>query len=270
MRIAVLQYVPLLGQVERNKETCRRLLQPLLHKKAHLDLLVLPELALSGYSHPSLEAINPFLETQSKGPTRHFATELAQSFSAHVVIGYPERHEGRCFNSAMIVNEQQGLVGHYRKKHLYTTDESWATEGPEFGVHSVMLQNERVQAVVGICMDLNPHRFTAPWSDYEFGNHVVHSGASIVLVPMAWLAPQSDADELATIKYWVSRLNPAWNNRQKLIFVAANFTGQEGTAQYAGSSCVLAKKDGRILMLSKLGHEEGLIDVILEDFGIDL
>jgi hypothetical protein len=29
---------------------------------------------------------------------------------------------------------------------------------------------------LGICMDLNPYQGTAPWSNFEFANHVLSSG----------------------------------------------------------------------------------------------
>lgn len=55
-----------------------------------LDLLVLPELALTGYCFASAAEIAPFLEPQ-RGPTFELSRELAQRLGCVVVAGYPER-----------------------------------------------------------------------------------------------------------------------------------------------------------------------------------
>lgn len=44
---------------------------------------------------------------------------------------------------------------------------------------------------VGICMDLNPYKFEAPFEKYEFASAAVRNDVSLVLCPMAWLHPDS-------------------------------------------------------------------------------
>ncbi|ORY87781.1 carbon-nitrogen hydrolase [Protomyces lactucae-debilis] len=275
MRIAVLQYTPRLGDIQRNKATCYGLLRSLIREKAQVDLVIMPELALSGYNHSSRQAIEPYLEISGEGSSFEFAADLSRTLSASVVIGYPERSGDKCYNSAMIVNSkyQDGLLSNYRKKHLFSTDESWAHEGPSFCSIALPFRRagalQTVTAAVGICMDLNPHQFLAPWDAYEFGHHVIESKATLVLVPMAWLKSSDDQDPLSTMKYWLRRLGPAWAERTNLVFVAANFTGSEGTAEYAGNSCVVAQIGGLLTILGKLDREDGLIDVKLGRFGIN-
>lgn len=55
-----------------------------------MDLLVLPEMALSGYVFSTPTSILPYLEPTTSGPTTHLAQSLAQRIGCHVVAGYPE------------------------------------------------------------------------------------------------------------------------------------------------------------------------------------
>lgn len=42
----------------------------------------------------------------------------------------------------------------------------------------------KVKAAAGICMDINPYKFEAPWTAYEFANHARESRAKLVIVSM--------------------------------------------------------------------------------------
>lgn len=55
-----------------------------------IDLLVLPEMALSGYMFTSPTSILPYLEAPRIGPTSLLARNLARRLRCHVVAGYPE------------------------------------------------------------------------------------------------------------------------------------------------------------------------------------
>ncbi|EEH23290.2 hypothetical protein PABG_05501 [Paracoccidioides brasiliensis Pb03] len=55
-----------------------------------LDVLVLPEMAFSGYNFPSLEAIRPYLESSESGPTAQWARSTARRLGCVVCVGYPE------------------------------------------------------------------------------------------------------------------------------------------------------------------------------------
>ena len=59
-----------------------------------LDLLVLPEMALSGYVFSNPTSILPYLEHPTTGPTSTLAKSLAKRIGCHVIAGYPEVLEG--------------------------------------------------------------------------------------------------------------------------------------------------------------------------------
>ncbi|KAK2875661.1 hypothetical protein FQN49_001519 [Arthroderma sp. PD_2] len=199
------------------------------------------------------------------------------------------------FNSLIVVKESGETLVNYRKHHLYYTDDPWAHEGEshESGFFSMPLATTTLQqkiskdnngsvsstvsalkneipTTVGICMDINPYKFIAPYSACEFATHAHSSGAKLVVVSMAWLtllgseelAKLKDKPDMDTFQYWISRFAPLFlpneaagegkeeddyggKARPQAIIVFANRAGEEegqegkDTARYAGSSSVV-------------------------------
>jgi protein N-terminal amidase len=177
------------------------------------------------------------------------------------------------YNSLVIVSAAGDVVAHYRKSFLYYTDEPWAQEGAGFyaGVLPMGSLGEQVKAVAGICMDINPYKFEAPYTAYEFAKHAREARAKVVILSMAWLthlseedlAGQAMAPDMNTVAYWVDRLRPLMDKvngaEQEVIVVCANRVGLEGTCtrigdvRYAGSSCVMSLRKGQ---------ENGIWDIL--------
>jgi protein N-terminal amidase len=55
-----------------------------------VDLIVLPEMALSGYMFTTPSSILPYLEPQRIGPTSLLCRKLAKKLGCCVIAGYPE------------------------------------------------------------------------------------------------------------------------------------------------------------------------------------
>ncbi|KAL8764213.1 MAG: hypothetical protein Q9184_000182 [Pyrenodesmia sp. 2 TL-2023] len=165
MRIATLQLSPKLCLVEENIARADSLLFSAPPSSLHdLDILVLPELAFTGYNYPSLRSITPYLEPTLHGPSTQWALRTAARLGCLVTVGYPEiaspsppspetlrptmidlgpRREEyytlTAYNAVVTVNPSGEVVAHYRKSNLYYTDEVWAQEGPDgFGMHDVV------------------------------------------------------------------------------------------------------------------------------------
>src|SRR5690349_19528964 len=101
MRIAILQYSPALPNpstssnnvsVAANFSRAESLLMREERSGTldNIDLLVLPELAFTGYNHPSLSAIAPYLEPTADGPSTRWAIRTAKRLKCTVAVGYPE------------------------------------------------------------------------------------------------------------------------------------------------------------------------------------
>ncbi|KMU84848.1 hypothetical protein CIHG_02632 [Coccidioides immitis H538.4] len=94
MRIATLQFSPRLrdvdGNIERGEEILNKWEQSHGDEARKLDLLVLPEMAFTGYNFSSLETIKPYLEPTRSGPTAKWARSTARRLGCVVCVGYPE------------------------------------------------------------------------------------------------------------------------------------------------------------------------------------
>lgn len=209
-------------------------------------------------------------------------------------MGYPERDTStsgpRAYNSLVFVDYLGHVVGHTRKSFLYYTDETWACEGSGFFASDMQIGAPRsnhtpLRVTAGICMDINPYQFKAPWTAYEFANHVLKSNARLVVLSTAWLTTMSAerlrgnamSPDMDTVQYWVERLRPVFGpegSPDETIVVFANRCGEEGASpvmgpvKYAGSCTVMGMTgaqgggDGRVRIWDILGRaEEGLLVV---------
>lgn len=142
----------------------------------------------------------------------------AKRLNAHVVVGFPEKKKKIeddlvYYNSIAFVDPQGCLVTTYAKSFLYYTDENWAEEGPGFksidvdGLGKVKKKSQDrkgqflhmalnlvsltfffflYQVGFGICMDVNPYQFKAPFAAFEFSSYHVEQKTNLLLCSMAW------------------------------------------------------------------------------------
>jgi len=121
LTVGYLQFEPRPGAPELNRRRMVELLTP--HRA---DLVVLPELATSGYCLESA-AMRAAAEPLD-GPTAGALRELARRTGTHYVVGLPELDGGRLFNSALLVGPD-GPVAGYRKLHLFGFEPEIFTPG---------------------------------------------------------------------------------------------------------------------------------------------
>lgn len=189
-------------------------------------------------------------------------------------MGYPEIEKDpqntdqiNYYNSLLVVDEKGEVIHNYRKSFLYYTDETWAAEGQvERGFKELAIQERQVATSFGICMDINPYKFEAPFDKWEFANRVLESKTQLVILSMAWLTLLSREEldalkykpEMDTFNYWLQRFWPLLQKRmkhevdadglpKKVVIVFANRAGEEppadetkSEARYAGTSAIIA------------------------------
>lgn len=194
------------------------------------------------------------------------------------------------YNSVITVAPTGIILAHYRKSFLYYTDETWASEGPT-GFTTIPLCSLPApplsssatylsRVTQGICMDINPYKFTAPWTAFEFANHVLANQAQMAIVSMAWLVNAQPEDweremtergeeiEISTLTYWVERFKVVTERMEgnPVIVVCANRAGIEGSSCYAGSSVVMRLGKGDVEIMGYAGKgEERVLLVDLEE-----
>lgn len=251
MKIATLQFNPRLGAVDENIQHVDDILAT--SPQAQLDLLVLPELAFSGYNFSCLEAIRPYLEPTAAGPTTKWAVKTATTRKCTVIVGYPEvsteeRPDGTTstsnYNSTVTVSPAGAILANYRKSFLYYTDETWAEEGFLSTPTKMPFFASRLGDIGtvghGICMDINPYRFQSPWTNYEFATTMLNHNVKLVVLSMAWLTRLTPEDtmvhperpDMETVAYWLERFWPFVDSQptEPIVVVLANRCGSEGQA----------------------------------------
>ena len=87
IQAAYIQFKPEIADVERNFNQVKVLLNEL---KPGTELVVLPELAFTGYNFATTESIIPFAESSVDGKTLQFLKEQAQKHKVYIVAGFPE------------------------------------------------------------------------------------------------------------------------------------------------------------------------------------
>lgn len=195
LRVACVQLNAHLGKVDANITKVKQLLSTV---KKEIDLILLPEFAVTGYNFSTRDEIEPYLAKAGSGPSATLARDLSKAYNCTTVIGYPEEDEEKIYNSAIVIDDQGTLVHNYRKTHLYDTDEGFGcSENPDNKFMPVSLklgkgdQKTSVLTNLGICMDLNPYKFKAPFYEFEFASACLLNEASLILVPTAWLSENS-------------------------------------------------------------------------------
>jgi predicted amidohydrolase len=115
--VGFVQFLPVRSNVEQNIHSLRKLLTGV---KA--DLLVLPELANSGYLYTAPADLSPFSEDRSgAGPYLSALSEMAGDTEGVIVSGFSEKSERGLYNSAAAV-DRGGVIQVYRKTHLFAAE----------------------------------------------------------------------------------------------------------------------------------------------------
>ncbi|WP_315927613.1 nitrilase-related carbon-nitrogen hydrolase [Mesorhizobium sp. SP-1A] len=168
--VAAAQFTAEPGRCDENRTRTLRLVEEAAGRGA--NLVVLPELAVSGYTLRGeilFAAAEPL-----DGPTLRAWTDAAQKHSLLIAGGFCEVEGDRLFNSAVLVGPQ-GMLLHYRKLHLFDREKLVFARGDK-GLEVVDTSIGRIGMCV--CYDL---RFV------EVMRALALAGADIVAVPTAWV-----------------------------------------------------------------------------------
>ena len=122
--IGYAQFEPRFGDRMANYAAIKRLAE---EGKA-ADLLVFPELCVSGYDFKNREELASLAEPFEQGPTSLVSKELAEAHQITLVIGYPESAGTHIFNSCVLATPD-GTLANYRKLHLFSRESKIFTPG---------------------------------------------------------------------------------------------------------------------------------------------
>lgn len=233
-RIGFLQFEPVFGDVAGNLARIEAALEP---ARGGADLLVLPELATTGYNFVSRQELASLAEPVPDGPSTRRLTALAARLGAHLVVGLAEAAPaesgtaagGALYNSAALIGPG-GWIGTYRKVHLYDREKLLFDPGNlGFPVHGL---SGPISARVGmmICFD---------WRFPEAARRLALSGADLIAHPSNLVGPWCQA----------AMVTRCLENR--VFAVTANRTGSEDRGghrlDFTGQSQIV-NPDGVVLV----------------------
>jgi predicted amidohydrolase len=224
MRIGYFQFFPRFGAPEHNLDVLTAAVSG-----AQADLVVAPELALSGYFFTSKGEVQRMAE-EIPGPATERLSKAAARANCHVVVGMAERSGERLYNSAALIGPK-GVVGVYRKVHLFFEEKLYFTPG-DLGFPLFDIQGVSVGMLV--CFD---HFFP------EASRTLALQGAQIICHPSNLVLPEYG--QLTT------RVRSIEN---RVFWILANRFGTEErngkTLSYSGCSQITAE-NGQVLALAQ-------------------
>jgi predicted amidohydrolase len=165
MRVGYFQFRPLFGKVRRNLDCVVRGLQ-----RVEADLIVLPELAFTGYYFADRDEVLKLGEDPESSATVAALTALCRARDFHLVTGFAERCRDRVFNSALLIGPQ-GLLHVYRKLHLFNTEKQCFDPG-DTPLAVQTLRDAKIGMMV--CFD---------WAFPEVARSLTLQGADILCQP---------------------------------------------------------------------------------------
>ena len=211
MIITCVQYDCVKTDWKANADTIRRSV-----READADLVVLPELALTGYFFDSTEQARALAEPVD-GRTTDLLSELAAETGATLVAGFVEAAGERLYNSAVVVTPN-GRLGTYRKTHLFYEETQHFTPGDTgFPVWTVTDRAGRPYRLgVMICFD---------WFFPESARALALGGADVIAHPSNLVLPHCPnampfrALENGVFTATANRTGSESNGRESLSFI---------------------------------------------------
>ena len=143
MKIALVQYSP----VWENKSASMEKLKSLLAQTDAIDLLIFPEMTLTGFTMKS----NDFAE-ELEGESYIFFSSLAKEKKCAILFGMIEKGKKKNFNTLVHLNNQGKIISTYRKIHPF----SYSTEDVFYGKgkNTVVTKVKGIKIGLSICYDL--------------------------------------------------------------------------------------------------------------------
>lgn len=226
-RVAICTFEPVVGDLQAN--AARSIEGIHAARRDGAEIIVMPELCLSGYALESRAELETVAMTAEDSIFDTWATALGES--AGLVIGsFAERMADGTFCISAAVVSNHGLVSVYRKTHLWNTEKRFFRPGDE---KPPVLSTPWGNIGVLICYDLE-----FP----ELSRSLVMRGADLIAVPTNWSANLAGAQEepgQVVVARAMARVN-------HVFLAVADRTGEERGQAFAGGS-VIVNTEGAVL-----------------------
>lgn len=239
--VASVQMEPAIGETAVNIARSIELVEQAAAQGARL--VVLPELANTGYMFESREEAYALAEPVPEGPSSQAWIALAQRLGIYLVAGIAERAGGRLYNSALVAGPD-GYLGTYRKLHLWG-DENLYFEAGDLGLP--VFDTELGRIGVAICYD--------GWFPEVYRLLAVR-GADIVAVPTNWV-PMPGQTRDGPVMAHALTMSGAHSNG--LTVVCADRVGTERGQPFVGRSLIVGSQGWTAAGPASIDQEEVLL-----------
>jgi predicted amidohydrolase len=210
------QLRPTLRNTPQNLEIMRKIVA----ENDEADLVVFPELFLSGYTTSKPEELALDLEGSEVGAI----ARLARENSTAVIFGAPERVSVGVANAAICVDRFGNITGSYRKTHLFGNERDAYVAGNEL----LIVDLDGVRAGIMVCFDVE-----FP----EVARTLVKAGANFLVTISANMDPFGrDHDVFATAR--------ALENGVPHLYV--NQVGRGEAFTFAGGTMIVSADGDRL------------------------
>lgn len=194
---------------------------------AGATLVVLPELASTGYVL-DYDGLLPVSESVDEpGPALSAWSACAARLGVGVIGGFAERDGDRLYNSAIAFDSSGGVVGHYRKLHLFAGEADVFLPG-DLGLPVCYIDGLRVGLL--ICYDL---RFP------ESTRILAVEKVDLIAVPTAWVGGFDQTGTEDSLAIGQVRTVRVLSNLNGTPVACASQVGQTGPFSFLGSSVVV-------------------------------
>lgn len=249
-RIAVAQMDCKLGDVAANLEKIRTLAEQARADGA--NLVIFPELATTGYF------IADQLDTLAEpvpGPSTASLTNIASELDVWLVVGMAEAGEDGAYYNVSVLISPEGIVGKYRKVHLFDSEKVAFAVGDE----RALFDTPFGRIGLTICYDL-----LFP----EYIRSLVLAGADLIINSTNWITDDFQKD----VWGWNGKNTQALASTRALentVHVAmAARVGEESGFTSVGHSCI-ARPSGDVSGLVTEGEGIAVADLVIQSADLD-
>jgi len=225
MKISLVQFAPELFKAEKNKNYIIEKI-----KSVNSEIIVFPELAVSGYFYLDSNDISDFSQTLDSEFIKELEN-LSSELNKIVVLGFAEKTGDKIYNSAIALFPDKSYNKVYRKTHLFYRERDVFEQG-DSGYFVIDYKPLDIRIGLMICYD---------WRFPEASRCLGLLGADLIVCPSnlvtpAWpLVMPARAIENKVYVAVANRIGREDRNCERLTF-----TGKSAIYSYNGECLVMA------------------------------
>ena len=218
MRICLINFDALWKDKEANIRQKKILIEQALEHERETDIIVFPELSLTGYV---LDSDATILAEERDGDSIKKIAELAREYSVAIIFGFIERNtEGKPYNSVAVISNTGELITTYRKHHLFSQGKEVQIYTP--GDTLSIFELAWVRCGISICFDL---RYPRLYEAYK------KAWVECIFTSAAWVDGRNKPDIFRS-------LSKARSGENQIFMASVDCIWQDENNAYAGNAII--------------------------------